>query len=42
MLCFEVISRHLPGCEVVPVHVIKTRGSVGIAPLIHNRALDVG
>ena len=41
MPCFEVISRHLLGC-VVPMHVIKTRGSVGIVPLIHNRALDVG
>ena len=42
MLCFEVVSRHLSGCEVVPVRVIKTRGSGGIAPLIRNRTLDVG
>ena len=41
MLCFEVISRHLSGCEVVPVYV-KDKGRRGIAPLIRNRTLDVG
>jgi hypothetical protein len=27
VLYFEVISRHLPGGEVVPVQVMKTRGA---------------